>query len=142
MALDMKSRGGGVLGHSNVTTTRLLQASAGLGYANVKMMQYDVKHSGENKMMDAAEIVKCASQSVLPEASIMKFNEMCEWARMQYFIWAALMSAHNPPLRSSVLNPCASQYPSETNCRVLGYLERNFTQYLCCMVAHTCSQSP
>ena len=40
-----------------------MQASAGLGYANVKMMQYDVKHSGENKMMDAVEIVKCAPHS-------------------------------------------------------------------------------
>jgi hypothetical protein len=36
-----------------------VQAGAGLGYANVKMMQYDVKHSGENKMMDVVEIVKC-----------------------------------------------------------------------------------
>lgn len=36
----------------------ILQASAGIGYANVKMMQYDVKNYGEKKMMDVAEIVK------------------------------------------------------------------------------------
>ena len=36
-----------------------LQASAGLGYANVKMMQYDVKHYGEHgRFMDITEMVK------------------------------------------------------------------------------------
>lgn len=36
-----------------------MQASAGLGYANVKMMQYDVSHYGEKgRFMDVPEIVR------------------------------------------------------------------------------------
>ena len=35
-----------------------LQTSAGIGYANVKMMQYDVSNYGEKKLMDVAEMVK------------------------------------------------------------------------------------
>ena len=36
-----------------------LQASAGVGYANVKMMQYDVKHYGQHgRFMDITEMVK------------------------------------------------------------------------------------
>ena len=37
----------------------ILQASAGVGYANVKMMQYDVKHYGQHgRFMDITEMVK------------------------------------------------------------------------------------
>lgn len=35
-----------------------LQTSAGIGYANVKMMQYDVSNYGEKRLMDVAEMVK------------------------------------------------------------------------------------
>ena len=35
-----------------------MQASAGIGYANVKMMQYDVSNYGEKRMMDVAEMVR------------------------------------------------------------------------------------
>ena len=46
-----------------------LQTSAGLGYANVKMMQYDIsglsktgdKKAGEKQMVDIAEIVRLTS---------------------------------------------------------------------------------
>ena len=44
-----------------ITAFDIVQASAGVGYASVKLMQYDVSHFGDSgKAMDIAEMVKCA----------------------------------------------------------------------------------